>query len=393
GFICAGHGCRIAAGSHVENCILLDGADVGPNEFHINEIIGYDYSVHRDFAILKQLQILDGIDWHSCKISSLREYGSARGFFRLTDYGRRVLMVSDASDVDFDRFVDLGQFLARNRLYTPEIYDFNRGEYTVMMEDLGNVMLFNRWAEAPGDLTVLTEYYRKVINALIDFQLRGTLAFRQPDAPPLRVFDYDYLRWETSYFTKNLLYGVCGLSRGDTPGLEEEFDALAAAVDAHPKVYMHRDFQSQNIMMYDGKPRFVDFQGSRLGPVGYDIMSLLRDPYVRLPHDLTVSLLGYYIERFMASPLNEYVRTSAQFRIYAVLAGLQRRMQALGAYGFLALVKGKAHYLDFIPQAVEYLRSDLDDLQQLRCGIELRALENCWDAVAETAQRLKRERG
>jgi len=391
GFVCAGHGCKVAAGAHVENCILLDGASVGPNEFHINEVIGYDYSIHRDFAILKELKLLKDVDWQRCRISSLREYGSARGFFRLADGDSRILMVSDASDADFDRFVDVGRFLAEHKLHTPEIYDFSREEFSVLMEDLGNVMLFNRWSEARGDVNVLNEYYRKVIDVLVDFQLRGTLALKTNGSPQMRIFDYDYLRWETSYFTRNMLYGLCGLSEEDAPGLEAEFDALAAAVDAHPKIFMHRDFQSQNIMMCDGRVRFVDYQGSRIGPVGYDIMSLLRDPYVKLPYELRCTLLNYYFERFLASPLNEYVRTPAQFRVYAVLGGLQRNMQALGAYGFLSREKGKVHYLDFVPQAVAYLREGLDELRDLRCGVELAALENCWDAVDKTAKRLKKQ--
>ena len=379
GFVCVGEGAVVESGAHVENCVVLEGARIRAGELHVNEVIGADFSVHRDVAALRGLKLLKDLDFERCRISSLREYGSARGFFRLEGDGNsRILMVSEASDADFNRFIDIGRFLAAERLYTPEIYDFKRDEYAVLMEDLGNEMLYNFQKNHVNDVGALRENYGKVAEALADFQLRGTRVYRGQDKLGIRVFDYDYLRWETAYFKANFLMRLRGLGEGDCVGIDAEFDALAAAVDRHPKILMHRDFQSQNIMLWRGCPRFVDFQGARIGPVGYDIMSLLRDPYVKLPRELRADLFRHYADCFLSSPLNDFVKDEAEFRRYAVLAGLQRNMQALGAYGFLALERGKRAYLAYVPRALGYLREGLDELRSLDCGLRLDALERLW---------------
>jgi aminoglycoside/choline kinase family phosphotransferase len=171
-----------------------------------------------------------------------------------------------------------------------------------------------------------------------------------------RCLDYDSLRWETDYFKERFLVGHLGLKPADLTELDGEFHALAETVAAQPQVLIHRDFQSQNIHLQDGRIRLVDFQGMRLGPLTYDLMSLLLDPYVALDAGLRAELL----ERFTTAYAGSF--STGDIRAMAMAAGLQRVMQALGAYGFLGHVKGKRSFLDHIPAGLDALRQILREL-------------------------------
>jgi aminoglycoside/choline kinase family phosphotransferase len=127
---------------------------------------------------------------------------------------------------------------------------------------------------------------------------------------------------------------------------------------------VHRDLQSQNIIIQNGQANLIDFQGMRPGLAEYDLASLLLDPYVELSDDERSELISYYRQK-----QTENGRTvNGQFEDTLQLCAMQRLMQALGAYGFLGLVRGHEHFLKYIPGAVHSLRgivAKIDDLKPL----------------------------
>ena len=129
-----------------------------------------------------------------------------------------------------------------------------------------------------------------------------------------------------------------------------------------PYLLIHRDFQSQNILLQNGKVRFVDYQGARLAPYPYDAVSLIRDPYVAIPPEMRKALMEEY--RKSLAKL-DYKLEPDEFRYHGILAALQRNMQTLGAYGFLSLVKGKRDYLRYAGPSLALLRSALEQLSEL----------------------------
>jgi aminoglycoside/choline kinase family phosphotransferase len=134
-------------------------------------------------------------------------------------------------------------------------------------------------------------------------------------------------------------------------------------VDSFPKTIVHRDFQSQNIMITKGGiPRILDYQGARIGPSAYDVVSLLWDPYYRLEDDLRKRLLDYYMKKITNLPFGKWGQggiTEDELRATLLPCRLQRHMQALGAYGFLATVKGKKYFMNHIPEGVRLLKEDI----------------------------------
>lgn len=322
---------------------------------------------------------MDGYD-AGAVFKRLAEMGSQRRFYRIGRGGKNdVLMISYPEDADFERFIDFGKYLYAIGAGTPEIYGVNADAFAVLMEDLGDNTLWhaaqNRTVEA------LDALYRRAANALLDYQRKATE--NQPEKiNGVRVFDKDYLRWETEYFFDNFICGhcKCELSDSERDELFAAFDALAERVDAQPKIWMHRDCQSQNLMVCGERIRFVDFQGGRLGPVGYDLASLLLDPYLELPETVRQTVLLHYADKVAELPGCGKI-TLADFKTCYNEAAIQRLMQALGAYGFLVHVRGKRQYLDAMPPALERLKqqasgSDFHIFGKILAKINHSALKN-----------------
>jgi aminoglycoside/choline kinase family phosphotransferase len=199
----------------------------------------------------------------------------------------------------------------------------------------------------------------KALDLLV--MLHGTVTDNVAGCPLLagRIFDYEHLRWETAYFIERFVVGLRGMDIPHAAVLDDEFNRLALKADAFPKTVVHRDFQSQNIMVVQpDTPRLIDYQGARMAPPAYDVVSLLWDPYYRLDDSARTSLLEYYSDSMHAVrgahfDIEQFIETLLTCR-------LQRHMQALGAYGFLSSIKGKKYFLKHVPEALRMLKEETD---------------------------------
>ena len=275
-----------------------------------------------------------------CEISLAGMAGSQRAYYRLQSGDRTfILLVSPRDDVDFGRFLRITQFYRMARFPVPAVYCIDDAEHQVLLEDLGRRRLYDVLAEnrAAG-----LEGYRRTLNLLADLQTRCQAMHQECPDINSRIFDRGHLLWETSYYREQYLEGHRGLKHD--PELQAIFNQLADTVDNHPKAIMHRDFQSQNLMVKpDGSLHVIDYQGSRLGSVYYDLASLLIDPYVMLSdEEIDLLLSHFHAETKSEIPFADFWRGFLQ-------AGLQRVMQALGAYCFLSRVKGIASFAEHIP--------------------------------------------
>jgi aminoglycoside/choline kinase family phosphotransferase len=177
-------------------------------------------------------------------------------------------------------------------------------------------------------------------------------------------FGPDLYRWERDYFLNHFVRNVCRieLELSFTKELEVELSGLAERLTESKRSLIHRDLQSQNVMIRDGEPFLIDFQGMRLGSLFYDLGSLLCDPYVEFKEEQRMDLLFYYYG------LSKQSLTWEDFQKIFWEASAQRLMQALGAYGFLGLEKGLEAYLIHIPSGLRNLQlaaSKVTSLPQL----------------------------
>lgn len=264
--------------------------------------------------------------------------GSSRTYFRASCGDRTaILQTNAAADEDFAHFVSFGKTFTAFGLPTPEIWAVDEKSAQVLMQDMGENTLLatvvRDGALISGNVRIL---YPAAIDALIRWQESSQKFFLcRPDIAA-RKFDYASLKWESDYFRTNYLQKHAGISEIPQP-VGDFFSTLACMVDTHPKVLMHRDFQSQNVLVRaDSEIGFVDFQGARRGSLFYDIASLLWDPYVSLPESMVADFFDEWYRGYSLCS-NSFNREEAWMLF--LQASLQRLMQALGAFCFLSSEK------------------------------------------------------
>lgn len=348
GFIAIERDCTFDKGAYLRNSIVLEGSRIEGGE-HENCIIGIDFKIQ-----LNENEIL-GVGKENDLIL-IGTGGSDRKYYRAKDVDKNVVLVKYAKDdPDFKRHVEYTVFFMKHWIPVPGLIRVDHKNMTAVFEDLGDLSLY-LWFKCERDDDVLEDMYRKVLDIAVSIHSN---VFRDISGCPLlqeRIFDYAHFRWETDYFLERFVKQIAGIELEDIEFLNDELNRLAAKADSYPKRLVHRDFQSQNIMIKNGMPRLIDYQGARVGPPAYDIASMLWDPYYRLDEAVRERLLCYYIKMISASDarFNE-----DEFMDSLSVCRLQRHMQALGAYGFLSLVKGKKYFIKHITPALEYLREEI----------------------------------
>lgn len=315
------------------------------------------------FNVMHKIKKREDLYKNKKKIPNFKDYnfefspeqGSGRYFAAVkTPYTDDFIMISNEKDKDFERFISYGEFFYENNLHTPEIKAYNKSNYTVTMENLGSESLFDACKNRKPP--AIMRIYKKTIDNLIDFQLRGLEKLHSSQTVSFRDFDKNYLLWESSYFKENFLENLLGIEKKYTEKLQKAFDVLADEMLEQPKILMHRDFQSKNIILQNEDPKFIDFQGARIGPFAYDIVSLTHDPYVNMNDEMKVELLKYYFNNLKKQNFPFNRSESAHF---ANISALHRLMQAIGAFSFLSIIRKKRFYGKYIFPAWQILEKEL----------------------------------
>ena len=267
------------------------------------------------------------------------------------------------STCEADAFANIGRHLYDKGIPVPRIFDYDRPTGFVVLEDLGDLHLQTlvRCADSTDDVA---RHYRAVIDLLIAMGVKGAKGFDLSYTFQTPYYDRELiLERESRYFVEEFLNGYLGLET-DFEDLVIEFEILAQGALDHPyRGLIHRDFQSRNILVKGEGYYFIDFQGARLGPLPYDLASLLIDPYVELPQSLQEDLLGYYLRRLSDfTPLD----TAGFLHAYKYCA-INRNLQILGAFAFLSRVKGKKDFKTYIFPALSSLKGRLCAIEQDQC--------------------------
>jgi NDP-sugar pyrophosphorylase family protein/aminoglycoside/choline kinase family phosphotransferase len=356
-------------GALLRNCLLLPGSRAEANSRYENCILGPGFRIDLDEA--EMFDICADKD-----TTLIGTGGSDRKYYRARKPDRSVvIMQCPDNDPDFQRHIEYTHFFRRYAVPVPEIIETHPDKMELFFEDVGDMSLYS-WLKCTRNQEEVEEIYIKALNILVSIHTTATEHVSECPLLQNRVFDYDHLRWESNYFLERFVKGIMHSEIKKHSELEEELHKLARTVDSFSKTVVHRDFQSQNIMITKGGfPRLLDFQGARIGPPAYDIASLLWDPYYRLDDHSRDRLLNYYIQEIALHPSFKEGRLSPQetrrvekfsedkFRDTILPCRLQRHMQALGAYGFLSLVKGKKYFLKYIPEGMRLLGEDSEVAQ------------------------------
>jgi len=335
-------------------------------------------------AFLRKRGMIEAGDWRAARLGG---DGSDRRFYRLSrlDPAASLIAILPAGSADPAAAAKgraeaaaahaIGRHLHRAGVPVPAIHGYDPESGLLLCEDLGDTLLHiavtgpaaaAATGEAIGTVaplassadreTLIIARYREAIDILIPMQLRGGRGFDTDWCCDTRHYDRQLmLSRESGYFVQSFCRDYLGLTALPA-GLQREFEALADRAAGQPAGYfLHRDFQSRNLMVHQGRLRVIDFQGGRLGPLGYDLASLLIDPYVALPERLRAQLRHYYLEELGRC---QAVDVAVFLEGYYCLA-LQRNLQILGAFAFLSRVRGKTFFRGYIEPAARSLHEHL----------------------------------
>ena len=307
--------------------------------------------------------------------------GSTRQYFRLVWDAERTVVGAIGPDRDENRaFLSFAGAFRTAGLPVPEIFAEDQGAGVWLEEDLGDTTLFKalsaaRIACAPDEFPPdIVPLYRRVLAILPRFQVEGHRVVDYRLAYPRRVFDRQSIRWDLNYFKYHFL------KLADVPfseqRLEDDFSRLTAhLLQAGTDGFLYRDFQSRNIMIRDGEPWFIDFQGGRKGAPHYDVASLLYDAKAAIPQPLRAELLEAYLDALgTLAPVDR-----ARFHEHYISFVLVRLMQAMGAYGYRGFFERKRRFLESVPHAAR----NLDELLAAGLPLALPELERVFRNIVE----------
>jgi len=258
-------------------------------------------------------------------------------------------------------FVEFSRHFRRHGLPVPEIYaeDLSQGAY--LEEDLGDTTLFEFLSKDRSGEKIapaVVEAYRKVVALLPRFQVEAGRDLNYKVCYPRSSFDRQSITWDLNYF-KYYFLRLAGIPFNEQ-ALEDDFGHLAKfLLTAKHDYFLYRDFQSRNIMLREGQPFFLDYQGGRKGALQYDVASLLYDAKADLPPELRQQLLDHYLDQLSGFVPLEREAFMQHYYAYVYV----RIMQALGAYGFRGFYERKAHFLQSVPYALTNLRWLLHNVQ------------------------------
>jgi aminoglycoside/choline kinase family phosphotransferase len=304
------------------------------------------------------------------KITPIEKGGSDRKFYRVRcSPDQTIILVKYNLEREENRhYVEIAEFLAKHKIRAPKIYFHDPAEGLIWIEDLGQTDLWSYRAES---WLVRRAFYESALSEIVKLHSLPEPAMWAIQKNLPVEFDAALYRWEQNYFFENCLGRFFGIEPRKLSELAAlpSLGQIAEELAERPRVLVHRDFQSQNIIIRNGQAHFIDFQGMRPGLAEYDLASLLFDPYVTFSRAECDELLADYESKREAAGKPVAPDWRGIFR----LCGIQRLMQALGAYGFLGLVKGNKAFLDHIPAAMESLRAlvgEIPSLEKLRSALD-----------------------
>ena len=290
-------------------------------------------------------------------IEPLPGAGSNRKYFRLK--GKESLIGVYGTSTEENRaFIYMARHFSQKGLPVPRILAEATGQSAYLQDDLGDISLFQlikQGRESGNFSDEETNILKQTIRLLPQIQFEGSKEMDFSYCYPLATFNRRSVLWDLNYF-KYCFLKATGLEFQENL-LEDDFERMAdTLLQIEPQVFMYRDFQSRNVMIREGKPYFIDFQGGRKGPFYYDVASFLWQAKANYPDSLRQELLNEYLDAlrpYHTIDKEQFLTTLRHFVLF-------RTLQVLGAYGFRGYFEKKTHFIQSVPYAIENLRQLLE---------------------------------
>ena len=311
----------------------------------------------------------------------IQQQRSNRVYSRVTDEQGRSLIRVEGTNRDENRaFIYMAQHFHKLGLPVPELYTVSDDEMTYTQEDLGDTLLFDaiKNGRETGKFNETERtLLERTLRALAHIQVEGAKDFDWSICFPVPEMDERAIRWDLNYFKYCFLKGT--KIEFSEPKLEDDFDSMVANIlsplrgEPERGFFLYRDFQSRNVMIKDGKPYFIDFQGGRKGPTQYDVASFLWQAKANIPSSLREELIDAYLDELFSVLCQQSGLCSVSEAVFqsewrAALPHfvLLRTLQVLGAYGYRGYFDRKPHFLESSPNALKNLEEIFPQTPELQ---------------------------
>ena len=310
-----------------------------------------------DTEVLKQLYT-QYVGSAPSEIIQLPASGSNRHYFRLLGEQSIIGVLGELKEEN-RAFLYMAKHFMHQGLPVPKVYVESSDQMAYLQEDLGDTILFDAIEKARKTRVFGEDEKRllgKTIRRLCEFQFKGADGMDFSYCYPAPEFNARSIFWDLNYF-KYCFLKATGLEFNEGQ-LEDDFQHLTdVLLRSNSATFMYRDFQSRNVMIKDGEPMFIDFQGGRKGPFFYDVASFLWQAKANFPDSLRKELLKEYISELKKYKFVDDDYFYSQLRHFVLF----RTLQVLGAYGFRGYFEKKPHFMQSVPFAINNLRSLLNE--------------------------------
>lgn len=285
------------------------------------------------------------------RLTPLAGDASFRRYYRLQQTGlSQIIMDAPPDKIALAPFVYVRDLLAKHGVLTPEIFAIDHSLGFALLEDFGDQLLCDALQQSNSQ-----PLYQSAIQILTHIHNHPA-----PHSFQLQTFDQAFMLQELTLFPDWFLQRYLGLELSDTEKrlLSTTFDLLTSDIANQPKVLVHRDYHSRNIMLLkknSDKFGIIDFQDAVLGPFTYDLVSLLKDCYIQLPREQLLNWLDYFYQQSTVSKPYSF----SEFQRAFDWCGLQRHLRILGTFSRLHLRDGKSNYLNDLPRTYQYVTTCL----------------------------------
>ncbi|SLM46386.1 putative Phosphotransferase [Nitrospira japonica] len=261
-------------------------------------------------------------------------------------------------------FLNVRTQLANAGVPVPGLYYYDQTAGLLYLEDFGDLTLSEACRDAPPHRVEML--YRQAVDVLADMQIKATSLADARCLAVHRGFDVPLLMWEFDHF---LEYGIAArrgrpVADGEFSEIRDEFRKIAEQLAGQPRVFVHRDYHSRNLMVDGRRLGVIDFQDALMGPATYDLASLLRDAYIALDETLIDRLIGHFLDRLEE---RGHLRTDRDaFRRLFDFTSIQRNLKAAGRFVYIDQVKGNPKFLADIPRTLGYVKRNLHKYPELK---------------------------
>ncbi|HSC57662.1 MAG TPA: phosphotransferase [Nitrospira sp.] len=260
-------------------------------------------------------------------------------------------------------FINIRTHLSKAGVSVPTLHYYDQAAGLLYLEDFGDVTLSDACANAGA--ADLEARYKQAIDVLVEMQSKATSPADPQCLAFHRSFDVPLLTWEFDHF---LEYGIASrqgrpMEHGDEAAIREEFRKISEFLAGQPRVFVHRDYHSRNLMVAGKRLGVIDFQDALMGPATYDLASLLRDAYIALDESLIDRLIDYYLDQLQEG---RHLWTNREaFRRLFDFTSIQRNLKAAGRFVYIDRVKGNPKFLADIPRTLGYVKRNLHKYPEL----------------------------